>query len=225
MEWEEILTIVNSIGILGLIGLLFFKSFFGRLGSNYADLVTKKDLTDIERKVNDRYDRELRLFEEVIDKNKISYTKIYDRQFEILVELFQKLQNLYGIMAIWTARIKPVIESEELYAIQTQLVQNVFNTIADFRNFTLLNRIFFDKEFNEFLAVINDDVWIKYADYGYKIDLVKNNNMDNDLKREFYRDLYKISKDIQDKFPKYIDETENRIRNILKIVDEAVKKS
>jgi len=223
MEWSEVLHIIGDVGVIGLLVFIVFQTFFGKIGENLADIVTKKELTEIERKVIDRYDRELKMFEALLDKNKISFTKIYDKRFEVLVELFNKLQYLHGYMAEWTARIKPIMEGEDYEQVAEKQLTDVTKAIHDFRNFCLLNRIFFDKSFNEYLQELNKEVWTKYFVYGYNKDIIKDEYMNRGVKQKYIKEIYDISLHIEEEFPKHITEVEKRIKDILHIVDEAVK--
>lgn len=216
MEWSCILV---SLGGMAVIACLLFKAFFSKLGNNLADLATKEDLTKVEENVKHQFNTDIQNLKSRLERNNFVYQKIYEKKLDLLVELYQKLLFLYGYFCDWTAKIKPLPKDADIDIIETEQYQKVTDAMYEFKDFFLLNKIFFETELNQTIDHLFRDLWNKHFDYGYKSARVKDEHMDKDVRISFYKDLVAISDNIRDELPSKIEEIEGKIRNILRLTN------
>jgi len=216
-KWIEILIEIS--GFLVLSYILFYKSWLKSLGSEMAKLLTRKDLVLIEENVKKNFNEKLEELKSTLAKNNISHQIEFDylhrRQAEAAVEIYQKLQELHsaavdGIKSCYPEKPDPVRDEEVRR-------QRLHNTINDFQDYFVKNKIFFPESFCKEIKEILKDYWRKSLEYSYMKKINTGEESQSENHEDFIKEINHISKEINDKIPKQLDKIEKRIRSILKI--------
>jgi len=235
---ETIVKIIIELVLFLMVSyFIFYKSWLKSLGKEIAKLSTVKDLTKITQSVKKDFNESLeayksKLNEELsskieplkaeLDKQNIShqiqYSFLHQERAKVLVELYKKLQELYSAMSDWTATIQPIIEDADKEREARAVRAN--KALFEFKDYFVLNRIFFTKSFCASIDDLIKVYWDKGWDFGYAQNRILEGNLPADYFKEYSNKLSVISKELKGKIPPMISEIEDLCRNILNVEDE-----
>lgn len=234
-DWTQIG--INVILFLIASYFLFYKSWLKALGNEVAKLSTKAQLTKLEEDVKKEFNEKLesyksKLSEELslkiepikseLAKNNITHQiqfgYLHQERGKVTLELYKKIQELHSAMVNWTATLQPIIEDAEKEA--TERTNKVNRAMDDFRNYYIVNKLFFSAKFCEFIDSIFQVYWDKGWEFGYKQARVQSGQITQDYFNEYSKEMTKISREIRDELPKKITELEVKFRKILNVEDE-----
>ena len=150
---------------------IFYKSWLKSLGNEVAKLSTKAQLTKLEQDVKKDFNEKLESYKSKLSeelalkiepiKSELAKTNItHQIQFgylhqeigKVTLELYKKIQELHSAIVNWTATLQPIIEDAEKEA--TERTNRVNRAMDDFRNYYIVNKLFFSAKFCEFIDSI-----------------------------------------------------------------------
>lgn len=217
--------------------LIFYKSWLKSTGNELAKLLTIEKFTFLKESVKKDFNESLesykaKLSEELslkiepikaeLDKQNIShqiqYSFLHQERGKVLVELYKKLQELYSAMSDWTATMHPVLGDADKEMKDRNIRAN--NALIEFRNYFVLNKIFFSKKFCASVETLIELYWDKGWDFGFAQGRIIEGNLPKDYFKEFSTQLTTISKELKEKIPPMISEIEDLCRNILNVKEE-----
>ncbi|WP_398452192.1 hypothetical protein AB3466_14040 [Sphingobacterium thalpophilum] len=226
----EILVLLVAFAITSY--LLFYKSWLKELGKKYADLATAQEITELQEnvkhdfKVNleeykNRLNEELSLklepFRSELAKSNIAfqirYGYLHQERAKVILELYKKLVELHSAMVDWTKFMHPIQEDAEKEETERAIRAN--KALHDFKNFFLLNKLFFTKDLNRFIEEIFAEYWDKGWDFGYKQKRIRSGNLTKEFYKEYAKDISKIAKELSESIPKKLADLEDIFRNYL----------
>lgn len=237
MDWNFFLKIfIEIILFLCLSYLFFYKNWLKSLGTEFAKLLTIKDLTKLQESIKSEFnfkleDQKNKLNEELalkieslkaeISKNNIThqvqFSILHQERARIIVELYRNLVELQSAMLAWTAFMQPIIADAEKEAkLRAERANIAFNK---FRDFYLTNKLFFSKSFCEILDELIKEYWDKAWDYGFREGRIKEGKVAEDFYRIYTEEMKTIRDDFRLKLPIKISEIEDKFRDILKVED------
>ena len=235
INWVEI--IIKMLLFLSASYFIFYKSWLKALGNEVAKLSTREQLTELEEKVKKDFNEKLesyknKLQEELAHKieplksdlaknnitHEIQFGVLHQERTKITIELYKKLQEVHSAMVIWTAFMHPIIENAEKESLER--TDRVNKAMDDFRNFYIVNKIYFSLSFCKTIDSVFQDYWDKAWEYNYKQQRIQSGQLNKDFYIEFSKEMSKISKDIREHLPKKIEEIEIKLRKILNVEDE-----
>lgn len=207
------------------------------MGIEVAKLSTKAQLTKLEEDVKKDFNEKLesykyKLSEELALKiepikselaknnitHQIQFGYLHQERSKVTLELYQKIQELHYAMINWTATLQPIIEDADKEA--TERTNRVNKAMDDFRNYYILNKLFFSSKFCEFIDTLFQVYWDKGWEFGYKQARVQSGQITQEYFNEYSKEMTKISREIRDELPKKIVELEVRFRKILNVEEE-----
>jgi len=214
---EIIKLLIEVLLFLAASYLIFYKSLLKYIGKETAKSLTIADLTRLKEEVSSEFSKELEKIKSVLAKKNISYqiqfNYLHQEKAKATLEIYRNLQELQSAMLDWTALMHPVFEDAELE--EKARSQRANKAIQEFKNHYILNKVFFPKEFCDYIDSIFKEYWDKGWDFGYKKNRIKN------LKGDFYKyysdELKRISEEIRETLPAKIEEIELECKKILLI--------
>ena len=81
------------------------------------------------------------------------------------------MQEVHSATVIWTAFMHPVIEDAEKEALER--TDRVNKAVDDFRNFYIVNKIYFSPSFCKVIDSVFQQYWDKAGEYNYKQQKIK----------------------------------------------------
>jgi hypothetical protein len=216
---------------------IFYKSWLKELGKEVAKLSTVEQLTQLKEAVKKDFNEKIetyktQLSEELalkieplkseLSKNNITHQiqfgYLHQERSKVVLELYKKLQELHSAMVNWTAFMQPIIENAEK---ESQDRTNRVNlAISDFKNYYVINKLFFSKSFCVFIDLVFKEYWDKGWEFGYSQERIKNGQLTEEYFKHYSDEMSKISREIKENLPKKIDEIEERFRKILNVEEE-----
>lgn len=236
MTGDKIIEIIITVlFFLSASYFIFYKSWLKALGNEVAKLVTIKDLTEIQENIKLDFSKQLEehksnLNEELSHKieplkaelsknnitHQIQFSFLHQERAKVILDLYKKLVELQSAMVNWTNFMHPVIQDAEKEA--KERVERANLAFNDFRNFYLLNKLFFPKSFCEAFDNILDEYWNKLWDFGFKEGMIRENrSITDDFYRNLIKEMSEISKELKEKIPERIAEIENKFREMLNV--------
>lgn len=234
-DWTQIG--INVVLFLIASYFLFYKSWLKALGNEVAKLSTKSQLTKLEEDVKKEFNEKLesyksKLSEELSLKieplkselaktnitHQIQFGYLHQERGKVTLELYKKIQELHSAMVNWTATLQPIIEDAEKEA--TERTNRMNRAMDDFRNYYIVNKLFFSAKFCEFIDSIFQVYWDKGWEFGYKQARVQSGQITQEYFNEYSKEMTKISREIRDELPKKISELEVKFRKILNVEEE-----
>ena len=103
-------------------------------------------------------------------------------------------------MVIWTAFMHPIIENAEKEALER--TDRVNKAMDDFRNFYIVNKIYFSLSFCKVIDSVFQEYWDKAWDYNYKQQRIQSGQLPKEFYKEYSEEMSKISKEIREQLPK-----------------------
>lgn len=237
MTYEQIIQIGIEV-ILFLIAsyFIFYKSWLTSLGKEIAKLSTIESLTKLTEVVKKDFNEKIedyksKLSEELTLKieplkselaknnitHQIQFSFLHQERAKVILELYKKLIELHSAMVDWTSFLHPVIEDGEKEDQERTKRANI--ALHDFKNFYLVNRLFFSKSFCTYIDEVFREYWEKGWDFGYKQERIKSGQLDGDFFKEYSHDMSNISKELKENLPIRISEIEDKFRQILNVED------
>ncbi|MFC0428924.1 hypothetical protein [Chryseobacterium scophthalmum] len=236
MTGIEILKVFTTV-LLFLVAsyFIFYKSWLKALGNEVAKLVTVKDLTKIQENIKLDFNKQLEDYKNNLDEklshkieplkaelsknnitHQIQFSYLHQERSKVVLDLYRKLVELQSAMVNWTSFMHPIIQDAEREA--KERVERANVAFNDFRNFYLLNKLFFPKSFCDTFDIILDEYWNKLWDYGFKEGMIKENrSITDDFYRHLIKDMSEISKELKEKIPEKITEIEDKFREMLNV--------
>lgn len=212
---------------------LFYKSWLTSLGREVAKLSTVKQLTEITEEVKKDFTEKMEAYKNQLNvelaikieplkaelaKNNIAYqvrfSFLHQESAKAILEIYRKLQELHSAMSDWTASIHPIYADAEKEEEQRRVRANT--AINDFKNFFILNKLFFSDSFNDYIEDTFKAYWDLGFDFGYKQRRIKGIDLPVEYFQTYSDEMSKISKEIREVFPLKIKEIEVRCKKILK---------
>lgn len=235
---EDIITVAIEV-VLFLVAsyFIFYKSWLKSFGNEVAKLSTAEDMTKITESVKKDFSESLESYKSKLNEeltlkieplkaelnkqnisHQIQYTFLHQERGKVLVDLYKKLQELSSAMADWTAVIQPIIEDADKEREARAIRANA--ALFDFKNYFVLNKIFFSKSFCNSIEELIKVYWDKGWDFGYAQNRILAGNLPPDYFKEYSKELSAISKELREKIPPMITEIEDLCRCILSVKDE-----
>lgn len=238
MIFEKILEILVEVGLFLVASyFIFYNSWLKSLGREIAKLSTIEQLTSLSENVKKDFNEKIetyksRLNEELtlkiepikteLAKNNITYQIqfgfLHQERAKVIIELYKKLIELHSAMVDWTAFLHPIIEDGEREDQERAKRANI--ALNDFRNFYVLNKLFFTKSFCSHIDEVFKEYWEKGWDFGFKQERLRSGQLDREFWGEYSKDMSKISKELSENLPLRISEIETKFRQILKVEEE-----
>tara|TARA_R110002050_G_scaffold82066_1_gene175694 strand:+ start:1056 stop:1778 length:723 start_codon:yes stop_codon:yes gene_type:complete len=238
MNLETIVKIIVEL-VLFLIAsyFIFYKSWLKSLGKEIAKLSTAEDLTRIEETVKKDFKENIESYKsklseeiqirieplkaELVKQNishQIQYSFLHQERAKVIVELYKKLQELQSSMTDWTKFMHPVIEDGDKE--NEARGQRANNALFDFKDYFLLNKIFFSEAFCNPIEDLIQVYWDKGWDFGWAKNRIKDGNLPPDYFKEYSTQLTEISKELRELIPPRISDIERLCRELLNVEDE-----
>ena len=216
---------------------IFYKSWLKELGKEVAKLSTVEQLTLLKEEVKKDFNEKIetyktKLSEELAIKieplkselaknnitHQIQFGYLHQERSKVVLELYKKLQELHSAMVNWTAFMQPIIENAEKES--QDRTDRVNLAISDFKNYYIINKLFFSKSFCEFIDLVFKEYWDKGWEFGYSQERIKSGQLSEEYFKHYSDEMSKISREIKENLPKKIEEIEERFRKILNVEEE-----
>jgi len=234
-DWIEIG--INLVLFLIASYFIFYKSWLKSLGREFAKLSTKAELTKLEQDVKKEFNESLESYKNKLNEelalkiepikselaknnitHQIQFGYLHQERGKVTLELYKKIQELHSAMVNWTAALQPIIEDAEKEA--TERTNRVNRAMDDFRNYYIVNKLFFTSKFCEFIDSVFQVYWDMGWEFGYKQARVQSGQISQEYFDEYSKEMTKISKEIREELPKKITELEVKFRKILNVEEE-----
>lgn len=215
---------------------IFYRSWLKSLGNEVAKLSTREQLTELEEKVKKDFNEKLEVYKSKLNEelalkiepiksdlaknnitHQIQFGVLHQERAKITIELYKKLQEVHSAMVIWTAFMHPVIENAEKEALER--TDRVNKAMDCFRNFYIVNKIYFSPSFCKVIDSVFQQYWDKAWDYNYKQQRIQSGQLPKEFYKEYSEEMSKISKEIREQLPKEIEKIEAMLRKILNVED------
>ncbi|ACD91286.1 hypothetical protein Clim_2263 [Chlorobium limicola DSM 245] len=216
---------------------IFYKAWLTALGSEVAKLSTIEQLTQLTENVKNDFSKQIeeyksKLSEELTLKiepikselakgnitHQIQFGYLHQERAKVILELYKKLIELHSAMIDWTNFMHPVIEDGEKESQERTKRANI--ALHDFKNFYLLNKLFFSKMFCKYIDEVFKEYWDKGWDFGYRQEVIKSGRLTGEYFNDYAKDMSKISAELKASLPLKIEEIEEIFRKILKVEEE-----
>lgn len=238
MTGGQIIQIIIEV-VLFLIAsyFLFYKSWLSELGKEVAKLSTVEEMTKLTEGVKKDFQREMegyksKLSEELSLKiepikselgkanitHQVQFSFLHQERAKTIIDLYKKLVELHSAMVDWTNFMHPIIEDAGKEEQERAKRANV--ALHDFKNFYLLNKLFFSTSLCYYIEEVFKEYWDKGWDFGFRQDSLKNGRLSGDYLKEYHKDMSKISEELKNNLPKKITELEVLFKKILNVEEE-----
>lgn len=238
MTREQLIQIVIEV-ILFLIAsyFLFYKSWLNQLGKEIAKLSTVEELTRLTENVKKDFQEKIEVYKTKLSEelslkiepikselakanitHQIQFGFLHQERAKVIIALYQKLVELHSAMVNWTNFMHPVIDDAEKESQERTKRANL--ALHDFRNFYLLNKLFFPKPLCTYIDQVFEEYWDKGWDFGFRQERLRSGSLTKEYYKEYYEDMSKISKELKTNLPEKIEELETKFRKLLNVEDE-----
>jgi hypothetical protein len=143
----------------------------------------------------------------------IRFSKLHQDRAEVIKELYYKVIELQSAMTIFTRRGQLILEDADKE--NEERVERVNKGFYDYINFYLPNKIYFDRKLAEKLDFLAKNYRDKSWNYGFLSNDIKKENLPAEVYKEIRDEMKKISKFVDEEFPKVIEELEDEFRSLL----------
>lgn len=238
MDKDIIILIIEIVSFISISYFIFYKSWLAALGKEIAKLSTIEELTKLEQGVKKDFSEELEKFKVRLNENlgvkmeslkadlnkenithQIQFGYLHQERAKVILELYKKLIELHSAMMDWTAEIHPVIEEGKEEEEEEERNTRANKALYDFKNFYILNKIFFSQSFCEKIDIVLKGYFDKGWDYGLSRNRLKSEQLTGEYYKHYIEKMRKISEEIKEHFPARIQEIEKLIRDLLKVED------
>lgn len=238
MNSENIVEIVLEV-ILFLIAsyFIFYKSWLTSLGKEVAKLTTVEELTKLTENIKKDFTEKIETYKSKLNEeltlkieplkselaknnitHQIQFSFLHQERAKVILELYKKLIELHSAMVDWTNFMHPVIEDAEKESQERSKRANT--AINDFKNFYLVNKLFFSKSFCDYIDGIFKEYWDKGWEFGYSQERVRSGQLTAEYFKHYSDEMSKISKELKENLPTKITEIEDRFRKMLNVEEE-----
>jgi hypothetical protein len=238
MTTEQIIQIAVEV-IIFLIAsyFIFYKAWLTALGSEVAKLSTIEQLTQLTESVKKDFSEQIEAYKSKLNEeltlgieplkselaksnitHQIQFGFLHQERAKVILELYKKLIELHSAMVDWTNFMHPVVEDGEKESQERTKRANI--ALHDFKNFYLLNRLFFSKTFCIYIDDVFKEYWDKGWDFGYRQERIKNGQLTGEYLKDYAQDMSKISDELKESLPLKIAEIETKFRKILNVEEE-----
>jgi len=238
MTSEKIVEIIIEVALFLIASyFIFYKSWLNSLGKEIAKLSTIEQLTKLTESVKKDFNEKIeayksKLSEELTLKieplkselaknnitHQIQFSYLHQERAKVILELYKKLIELHSAMVDWTNFMHPIIEDAEKERQERTTRANL--AINDFKNFYLVNKLFFSKSFCNYIDEIFKEYWDKGWEFGYGQERVKSGQLTGEYFKHYAEQRSKISKELKENLPIKISEIEDKFRKILNVEQE-----
>ena len=213
---------------------IFFKSFLKFLGRETAKLATIEELTKLKESVKSQFDEKIEEYKSKLNEelslkiepikaelaknnitHQIQFGFLHQERSKVILELYRKLIELHSAMIDWTNFLHPVIKDAQNEEEERSRRANL--ALHDFKDFYLLNRLFFSKKFCLYIDEVFKEYWDRGWDFGYRQERLKSGQLDKEFQLEYVQDMSRISKELKENLPTHIAEIERIFREILNV--------
>lgn len=231
-----ILTISELILFLVASYFLFYNSWLKAMGREVAKLSTIEALTKLKEDIKIDFSEKLEAYKSKLSEelslkieplkselaknnitHQIQFAYLHQERATVILELYKKLQELHSAMISWTAFIQPVIVDAERES--QERLERVNLATNEFKNYYIINKLFFSKSFCVFIDEVFKEYWDKGWEFGYDQGRINSGNLDHEQFQHYSVEMVRISKEIREKLPPKIQEIEDKFRAILNVED------
>lgn len=238
MTKEQIFEVVIEV-IIFLIAsyFIFYKAWLTALGNEVAKLSTTEQLTRLTENVKKDFNQQIEAYKSKLNEeltlkieplktelakgnitHQIRFGFLHQERAKVILELYKKLIELHSAMVDWTNFMHPIIEDGEKESQERTKRANV--ALHDFKNFYLMNKLFFSKTFCKYIEDVFKEYWDKGWDFGYRQEALKSGRLTGEYYQDYAKDMSKISAELKGSLPSKIEEIEERFRKILNVEEE-----
>ncbi|MBK0384563.1 hypothetical protein I5M32_16505 [Pedobacter sp. SD-b] len=216
---------------------IFYKSWLISLAKEVAKLSTIEEFTKLTENVKKDFNEKIesyksKLSEELTLKieplkselaknnitHQIKFGFLHQERSKVILELYKKLIELHSAMVNWTNFMHPIIEDGDKESQERAARAN--DAINDFRDFYLVNKLFFAKSFCKSIDEIFVEYWDKGWEFSFGQERIKRGNLEKDYLKHHSEQMSKISKELRENLPIKINEIEDKFRAILNVEEE-----
>ena len=143
----------------------------------------------------------------------IRFSRLHQERADVIKEVYKNLVKLQGAMFTYTRTMHPVIENGENEA--QERLDNVNNTLSEFKNHYLPNKIFLSAPLCKKLDYVINEYYDKGWDFAWSQRMFKEGLASLEEYRAEVEKAKGISNAIKDEMPPLIEELETEFRVIL----------
>lgn len=236
---NELIVELIILAILIIIGsyFIFYKSWLVELGKEVAKLSTAEQLTRLTEGVKKDFQEQIEVYKSKLNEeltlkiepikselaktnitHQIQFSFLHQERAKVIIELYKKLVELHSAMMDWTGFMHPIVEDADKEEQDRAKRANI--AVHDFRNFYLLNKLFFSKSICVYIEDVFKEYWDKGWDFGYKQQRLRSGQLPPDYYKEYAKDISKISEELRNHLPAKIEELEIMFKKLLKVEEE-----
>ncbi len=161
MTIMEIINLLRDLGIFGL--AMWFIQMLLSKSANRKFEVYKTELDNKTREFQATLDSKIELYKAELNLQNYKSTQIYERQLNVIIDLYKKLKKLNREMQEMTVFIKPVIKDAEQE--ETDRIKKAGDSYNEFMLFYQDNLLFIPQKTADQLENIRNDYFNSYMDY------------------------------------------------------------
>ncbi|MCS7472528.1 hypothetical protein [Myroides odoratimimus] len=238
MTGEQFIQIIVEVILFLIVSyFLFYNSWLKQLGKETAKLSTAEELTRLTENVKKDFHEQIESYKSKLNEeltlkiepikselakanitHQIQFGFLHQERAKVIVALYQKLVELHSAMIDWTNFMHEIREDAEKESQERN--RRASTALYDFRNFYLLNKLFFPQSICAYIDEVFTEYWDKGWDFGYRQDRIRSGSLTGDYYKSYLEDMSKISDELKNKLPIKIAELETKFRKILNVEDE-----
>lgn len=216
---------------------IFYKSWLTALGSEVAKLSTIAEQTRLTESVKEEFNQKFEAYKATVSEelslkieplrsefaksnitHQIQFGFLHQERAKIILELYKKLIELHSAMVDWTNFMHIIIADKEKES--QERTDRANSAINDFKNFYLLNKLFFSKPFCDYIDEVFKEYWDKGWDFNYGQERVKSGQLTPEYFKYYSDQRSKISKELRENLPLKISEIEDKFRKMLSVEED-----
>lgn len=210
---KDVFPILKDLGVFGFIVWGVQKIINNSSERKFADYKSQIDLQLLSYK--NQYDNQIEQYKSELKFLNDRLASLHSERLKIIKELNDKLVKLNSAM-VRLVSIRPVHPDEAKdKEIQEQILADTQTTYADYNNFILFNKIYFDKPFAEKLEKIRREYFDAQWDFFEPKRLESMGLTRGEAYRDSGQKVIDASKRIREQIPQLIVEVEDDFRKIL----------
>lgn len=157
-----------------------------------------------------------------LEKSKIQFSNLHSKRIDIIEGVYSRLVELNSAMIDLTRRIHPIIEDADKE--EQERIIRANKALAEFRDFFLPHKIYFDIELADKIDSIHKMYWDKGWDFTYLNSRMKSGQMLQSTWKEFYEESKKVTESIDVDIPPILSDLEEEFRDILGVYAKEIDK-
>ena len=145
-------------------------------------------------------------------KNQIQFSKLHEKRFKTIEELYQKLVELNGAMNSMMSQLKGVSNEEE------NRMKESHNSMIEFSKYFLINKIYFNSEQVRLIEIIIN----VYSKTGWDYNIVYRMKQTGAEGRELkghYQAAKEASEELRTTIPPLLESLESQFRSVLEGIE------